>query len=141
MNYLVDTNVISELRKSNCNENVKVFIEQLPPECLYLSAISLGEISFGIKKMDNTHKKSALIIWFESQLPEWFEGRVISIDSNIAIEWGAIRAKHKETLPVSDSLLAATALTHHLTILTRNVKDFERIEGISFINSWEPKPV
>jgi predicted nucleic acid-binding protein len=137
MNYLVDTNVISELRKKNCDSNVKAFVERLPAELLYICVISLGEIQYGIKKLKNPDKKRELLIWLDEQLPDWFSGRIIPIDSDIALVWGTLRAENKETLPASDSLLAATALARHLTILTRNVKDFERISGVEFINPWE----
>jgi predicted nucleic acid-binding protein len=137
MNYLVDTNVISEFRKTNCNANVRTFVESLSSESLYISVISLGEIQYGVKKMENSLKKQQLIVWLGEQLPDWFSGRIIPIDADIALAWGTLRAKHKATLSASDSLLAATALARHLTLLTRNTKDFEEIAGVECINPWE----
>jgi predicted nucleic acid-binding protein len=137
MNYLVDTNVISEFRKANCNANVRAFVESLSSESLYISVISLSEIQYGIKKMENSLKKQELLVWLGEQLPDWFYGRIIPIDSDIALAWGTLRAVHKATLPASDSLLAATALALHLTILTRNTKDFETIAGVEIINPWQ----
>ena len=141
MNYLVDTNVISELRKKNCDVQVKAFVERLPVESLYICVISLGEIQYGIKKLENSPKKRELRLWLDEQLPDWFSGRIIPIDLDIALVWGIMRAEHKATLPASDSLLAAAALTRHLTILTRNVQDFESIPGVELINPWKSKEV
>jgi predicted nucleic acid-binding protein len=137
MNYLVDTNVISELRKKNCDANVRAFVEHLHIESLYICVISLGEIQYGIKKLENSPKKQELLVWLGEQLPGWFNKRIIPIDSDIALAWGTLRAKHKATLPAPDSLLAATALAWHLTLVTRNTIDFEKIAGVEFINPWE----
>lgn len=129
MNYLIDTNVISEFRKINCNVHVRSFIDSLVNESLYISVISLGEIQYGITKMEASKKKHELLLWVSEQLPNWFNGRIIPIDSEVSLVWGTLRAGHKITLPATDSLLAASALTHHLTLLTRNVKDFENISA------------
>jgi predicted nucleic acid-binding protein len=137
MNYLVDTNVISEFRKENCNARVRSFIESLARESLYISVITLGEIQYGIKKMENSPKKQELLVWLGGQLPDWFNKRIIPVDSDIALAWGTLRAKHKATLPAPDLLLAATALAWHLTLVTRNTIDFEKIAGVEFINPWE----
>ncbi|GMO25539.1 MAG: type II toxin-antitoxin system VapC family toxin [Termitinemataceae bacterium] len=136
MNYLVDTNVISEFRKTDCNDHVRSFVESLANESLYISAISLGEIQYGVAKMEASKKKHELLVWVSVQLPDWFSERIIPVDSEISFVWGSLRAEHKATLPAVDSLLAATALTHHLTILTRNEKDFENISGLNYINPW-----
>jgi predicted nucleic acid-binding protein len=136
MKYLIDTNIISELRKSNCNPYVKTFMNGIPQEDLYLSVISIGEIAFGLNKLPNGKKRTELFLWLYTQLPEWFNGRILPIDYDVMIEWGRICAKHKKTLPIIDSLLTATALTHHLILITRNTKDFEEIEDLSVINPW-----
>jgi predicted nucleic acid-binding protein len=136
VNYLIDTNVISELRKDNCNPQVKFYLEKISSKSVFISVISIGEIAYGIKKLHDEKKKAELSIWFDNQLPEMFSGRIIPIDMEVMIEWGNIRAKYEKTLPFLDSLIAATALTHHLTLLTRNIRDFECMEDISLLNPW-----
>jgi predicted nucleic acid-binding protein len=137
MKYLLDTNVVSELRKRNCNRNVRVFMESLQTASVFMSVISMGEIAFGIRTLKDENKKAELLAWFETQLPQKFRGRIVAIDSEVMITWGNMCADHKATLPSPDSFIAATALTYNLTILTRNTKDFETIQNISLLNPWE----
>jgi len=137
MKYLLDTNVISELQKSNCEQNVKSFITALHWEDIFLSSITIGELCYGIEKLPNSKKKHDLSIWLYTDLPEWFKGRVVTLDTEILIEWGKLRAAVKRTLPAVDSLIAASAIVHHMFLVTRNTKDFDDIEGINLINPWE----
>jgi len=137
MKYLLDTNVISELQKSNCNQNVKTFIESLHWEDVYLSSITVGELCYGVEKLPHGKKKHDLSIWLYSQLPEWFNDRIIGLDTEVFIEWGKIRAEVQRTLPVIDSLIAASAIVNYMFLVTRNTKDFDGIEGINLINPWE----
>lgn len=137
MKYLLDTNVISELRKSQCHLKVKTFIDNIPAEDLFICALTMGELSFGIEKLPTGKKKHELAIWFYSKLPEWFKERIIPLDTEVMIEWGRIRAFANRTLPVADTLIAATAITHHMILVTRNISDFKDIEGISLFNPWD----
>jgi len=135
--YLLDTNVISELQKSNCSERVKSFLYALNWDDLYITALTLGEISYGIEKLPHGKKKHDLSIWLYTEIPKWFDGRIITFDSEIMLEWGKIRALSERTLPVADTMIAAAAIVHHLFLITRNTKDFEDIEGINLLNPWE----
>jgi len=137
VNYLLDTNVISEMQKTNCSENVKSFIGTLHWEDLYISAITIGELSYGVEKLPTGKKKHELSIWLYTELPQWFNRRIISMDTEVLIEWGKIRAQTKRTLPAADSMIAAAAIVHHMFLVTRNVKDFDDIEGINLFNPWE----
>ena len=137
MKYLLDTNIISEMRKPDCNPNVKALMEELPAEDLFLSSITIGELCYGIEKLPIGKKKHELLVWMNSKLPQWFDERIISLDTETMEEWGRINAKVNRTLPVMDSLIASAAITHHMTLVTRNVKDFEDIEGIMLLNPWE----
>jgi predicted nucleic acid-binding protein len=137
VSYLLDTNVVSELRKKNCSKNVRAFIEKIPAEQLYISAVSIGEISQGIELLEDTQKRVELSRWLENELPRWFDNRIISLDSTVMAFWGVLCAKAKRTLPVLDSLIAASALYYHLTLVTRNIKDFPNIAGLTLINPWE----
>jgi predicted nucleic acid-binding protein len=135
--YLLDTNIISELQKSQCNPKVKSFTDEIPRENMYLCSISIGELSFGIEKLPTGKKKHDLSIWLYTKVPEWFNGRIISLDAGTMIEWGKICAASVRTMPVVDSLTASAAISHHMTLVTRNTEDFEDIEGIMLINPWE----
>ena len=137
MNYLLDTNVISELRKSDCNQSVKSFADEISWDNFYLSAITVGELCYGIEKLPEGKKKHDLSIWLYSKLPEWFDRRIIPLDTEVLLEWGKIRANAGRTLPVADTLIAAAAIVHHMILVTRNTKDFDDIEGINLLNPWE----
>jgi len=135
--YLLDTNVISELQKSNCSANVKSFLDKLNREDLYISAITLGEICYGIEKLPSGKKKHDLLIWLYAKVNEWFNGRIINLDGEVLLEWGKIQAKSQRSLPAVDTLIASSAIAHHMFLVTRNTKDFKDIEGINLINPWE----
>jgi predicted nucleic acid-binding protein len=135
--YLLDTNVISEMRKSHCNQNVKSFIETIHSEDIYLSVITIGELCFGIEKLPAGKKKHELSVWLYIKLPEWFKDRIIRIDTETMVEWGKICSMAERTLPAADTLIAACAITNHFFLVTRNVKDFDGIDGINLINPWD----
>jgi len=135
--YLLDTNVISETQKSKCDNRVKSFLDSLNWDEMYISAITVGEICYGIEKLPVGKKKHDLSIWLYTQLPQWFDRRVVDLDTEVLLEWGKIRARVGRTLPAADSLIAASAIVHHMFLVTRNTKDFDDIEGINIINPWE----
>ncbi|GAB7141408.1 type II toxin-antitoxin system VapC family toxin [Deferribacterales bacterium RsTz2092] len=137
MNYLVDTNVISELRKPNCNPNVATFVSKIPRDKLFISAVSIGEIAYGIYKLADAERRSELLFWLNEGIIGWFRGRTVNLDTEIMIEWGNMCARHGKSLSIIDSLIAATALSHHFTVVTRNVKDFENIKNLSVVNPWQ----
>jgi len=137
MKYLLDTNVLSEIRKANGHAEVKSFVDNLREEDIFISALSIGETCYGIEKLPAGPKKTELLGWFTQKLPERFGNRIIALDTDIMMEWGRLQARTPKTLPVFDSLIAATALARRLTIVTRNTKDFENIEGLLYHNPWE----
>ena len=137
MKYLLDTNVLSEIRKPNGHYGVKEFVESLREEDIFISVISVGEIGFGIEKLSTGPKKTELFNWFTQRFPDRFGKRIIAIDSDIMMEWARIQARAVKTLPVFDSLIAATALARRLTVVTRNTKDFENMEGVILHNPWD----
>lgn len=136
MNYLIDTNVISELVKSRPDRFVTAWFATIPDENLYLSVLTLGEIRNGIGKIEDSIKKEKLRVWLEHELPAWFDKRVLSIDLVVAERWGRLLVQHKRTLPAIDSLIAATALHFDLCLVTRNTVDFEYIKELQTINPW-----
>jgi predicted nucleic acid-binding protein len=140
VNCLLDTNVLSEPRKKNCEIAVRNFVDKLDGKDLYISVVSIGEIAFGMERLPPGRKKSEFRYFLDTQIPEWFEDRIIPLDNKVMREWGRICAGTGRTLPLFDSLIAASALVHSLTVLTRNVRDFVNIEGLFLVNPWEEEP-
>ena len=136
MEYLIDTNVISETIASKPDKNVANFLRSIPASSMYLSVITLGEIRKGIENLKSSNsKKQKLVIWLESELPKFFSGRVISITMDVADRWGYLLGSSNKSLPAIDSLIAATAYCHNLKIVTRNTKDFSNFP-VETINPW-----
>ena len=98
--------------------------------------MSLGEIRKGIEGVADPAFRQALTDWLEVELPNYFVGRLLGIDEAVADRWGRVQARAGRTLPVIDGLLAATALQHDLTLVTRNVKDFAGL-GVQLVNPWD----
>ena len=138
MTFLLDTCVISELVKSRPDENVVRWIDSVDERRLYLSVLTLGELEKGITKLQASQRKDDLREWLEHDLTARFEGRILPVDFAVAAAWGTLQGEAERSgkkLPVIDSLLAATAEIHQLTIATRNVADFERCSDAIF-NPW-----
>ena len=136
MNFLVDTNAVSELRKKHPAPSVLAWFTSVSDEQLYFSVLSVGEIRQGIEKLTELQKRNALLTWLDHELIPWFDGRLLSVDLSVAECWGRLLAKMGRSLPTVDSLLAATALVHDLTIVTRNTTDFI-LPGVNVLNPWE----
>jgi len=136
MSYLLDTNVISETIKNKPSKNLHEWFEKISEEDLFISVLTLGEIRRGVELLDNIKKKSTLIAWLEKDLRNRFGDRILSIDNVIADRWGYSCAYSAKTLPVIDSLIAATALTHNLKLVTRNTKDFVEIKDLELVNPF-----
>ncbi len=138
MSYLLDTNVISELRKgSRADRNVSSWFSGLADEEIFLSALTLGEIRRGIESIRRRDAKTAgaLESWL-GRIADQHSDRIVPIDRAIADEWGRMNAP--DPLPVVDGLLAATAKVVGLTLATRNTTDIERTD-ISYVNPFLPR--
>ena len=98
--------------------------------------MSLGEIRKGIEGVADPAFRQSLTDWLEVELPNYFVGRLLGIDEAVAGRWGRVQASAGRTLPVIDGLLAATALQHDLTLVTRNVKDFAGL-GVQLVDPWD----
>ncbi|MDO5102927.1 MAG: type II toxin-antitoxin system VapC family toxin [Lautropia sp.] len=136
MSYLIDTNVLSELRKRQPDANLVAWVQARTRESLYLSVLSLGEIRKGVEGVADAAFRRTLTDWLEIELPRYFLGRILDVDAPVADCWGCLQAGAGRTLPVIDALLAATAVQHHLTLVTRNIKDFEGL-GVALVNPWQ----
>ncbi len=135
MSYLVDTNVISELTRPQPAAAVAAWFEEVADEALHLSVLTLGELRRGVEKRPAGKRKETLRYWLEQELPAWVGTRLLPIDAAVADTWGRLHAGAERTLPALDSLLAATALHHHLRLVTRNTMDFD-VAGLETINPW-----
>jgi predicted nucleic acid-binding protein len=135
VSYLVDTNVISELTRPKPARAVAAWFEEVTDEALHLSVLTLGELRRGVEKLPAGKRKEKLRYWLEQELPAWFGERLLPIDVAVADGWGRLQAGAIRTLPAIDSLLAATALHHHLRLVTRNTMDFD-VPGLETINPW-----
>jgi predicted nucleic acid-binding protein len=137
--YLLDTNVISELMKARPARSVADWIVSTPEELMHLSVITIGEIRKGIDLLDeNEPRRGALQSWLDHDLRVRFAGRLLSFDERVAERWGQIEAlakRQRVTLPTIDAQLAATALQHGLTFVTRNTADVRRT-GVPLFNPW-----
>lgn len=136
MNYLIDTNIISEVRKGRrCNPNVARWYEKIEDASLYLSVLVIGEIRSGIEKVrpKDAAKANALDQWLKA-VDKAFGERILPIDRAVANEWGRLNANRP--LPVIDGLLAATAKTHRMTLVTRNTADIADLD-VSTLNPFE----
>lgn len=138
MNYLLDTCLLSELRKPAPDAGVVAWVSDIDEARLFISVLSLGEIQKGIAKLDKGRRKNALQHWLERDLIARFEGRVLPLDLEMALEWGLLSAaaeEHGRPAPVVDALLAVTAIAHNLTLVTRNDKDFSGL-SVKVLNPW-----
>lgn len=139
MSYLLDTCVLSEYSQMQPNPKVLAWIDSIAESRLYVSALSLGEIRQGAAHVANSKKSLRLMAWLEGELLPRFEHRVLSVDIEIALLWGELRgALLRKGKPVSlfDSLIAATARVHGLSVVTRNVRDFKHL-GVEIIDPWQ----
>jgi toxin FitB len=138
LNYLLDTNVISEALRPAPNRSVARWLETVPEVRFYLSVLTLGEIRKGVEMLRAGNRKERAREWLESDLPARFEGRVLSVDAKVCDRWGHMLAERKQPAAAVDSLIAATALTHDLAVLTRNAKNFD-FDGLRLINPFTTK--
>ena len=136
MSYLLDTNVLSELRRKQPDAHVVQWLERVASVSLYLSVLTIGEIRKCIESMAQGERRQSYLDWLEIELPRFFSGRVLPVDAAVADSWGRLTASAGRPLPAIDSLLAATAITHGLVLVTRNEKDFQH-PGLTVINPWK----
>jgi predicted nucleic acid-binding protein len=134
--WLVDTNVISELRRRDPDANVRAWFAQRPATELYLSVLTLGEIRKGVEALADSCRRTVLNQWLERELPVFFAARLLPINGAVAHQWGQLLAEAGRSLPAIDSLLAATALHHNLVLVTRNLKDVAGLP-VKVLNPWD----
>jgi predicted nucleic acid-binding protein len=138
--FLLDTNVLSEFsRTGDPNQRVKDWIRNAPQEALFVSVLTFAEIRRGIALLPSGKRRTQLEEWLEHDLLESFGARLLPVTRLIADRWAALSAQAQlrgKPLAVADGLIAAAALEHDLTLVTRNAKDFAGIGAVVF-NPWE----
>lgn len=139
MNYLLDTCVLSEFTRRKPEAKVIQWIDNIDEEKLFLSVITVGEIQRGVERLPESQRKTELLTWMNNGLIERFGQRILPLEAATMLLWGSLTARLEasgRSLPVIDSLIAATALQHNMILATRNVSDFSPC-GVQIINPWE----
>jgi len=137
--FLLDTNCISELVRPKPNPHVTDWMDAADEGLMYLSVLTLGDIRKGVAGLAQGRRRTHLETWLEVDLQARFSGRIVPINAGIADRWGLLAAEAKrkgKILSVIDGLLAATALHHNLTVVSRNVGDFAAAQ-VQVLNTWE----
>lgn len=139
MAWLLDTNILSELRKPRPEPKVVDFVSALPLEQLYISVVTLAEIRFGIERVGEANRRFELNDWFTSKVRPMFDQRVLPITEDVMLKWRLLveegrKAGHTFSQP--DLIIAATGIYHGLTIVTRDRKDYDKA-GAHVVNPWE----
>lgn len=138
MKYLLDTNVISELVSKQPNQDVIAWIDQLDPNSVYISVITIGEIRKGIEKLAVSKRRDIVNEWLENDLLIRFQGKIAEVTTDVMLTWGALTGRLEnegKPLPAIDSLIAAIVLQGKYVLVTRNDEDFKH-SGITVINPW-----
>ena len=136
--YLLDTNVVSELRKGkNAHRSVRTWAAALPAVSFFLSAISILELEIGVFRIERRDRKRGAVLraWMDGQVLPTFSGRILPIDTAVAQRCAPLHVPDPRS--DRDALIAATALVHGMAVVTRNVNHFQ-FRGISVVNPWQP---
>ena len=136
--FLLDTNCISELVRAQPDPRVVEWIESADETLLHLSVLTLGEIRKGVAALPQSRRRARLEVWLQADLQTRFWGRILPVDAPIADRWGQLAARAKRDgapLAIIDGLLAATAMHHDLTFVTRNTNDVAAV-GVPVLNPW-----
>jgi toxin FitB len=136
--WLLDTNIVSELRKPNCHPAVKQWSDSQPPQSFYLSTVTLAEIRFGIERVNDIDFRQELTRWLDTTLRPWFSDRILAVDEDTILLWRQMVEQGRKqgyTYSQPDLFIAASASLHNLCVVTRNVVDFQK-SGIAVFNPF-----
>ena len=137
MNFLLDTNAVSEWVKPQPNPGLMDWMESADEDRIFISVVTLAELHYGVERMATGRRRGRLEQWLEHDLPLRFESRVLLIDIEVANRWGTAMARSESAgrpMGVVDAFLAATAEIHELTLVTRNTSDFPFLKLV--LNPW-----
>ena len=136
--FLLDTNVVSELKKPVPNRKVVTFVAGQSLDRFFMSTVTLAEIRFGIELVSNAARRSDLTLWLDNHLRPMFAGRILPADEDVLLKWRLIieaGRKSGHTFSHPDVLIAATAAVHGLVVVTRNVNEFVAA-GVGVLDPW-----
>lgn len=139
MEYLLDTNVVSEWSKTWPNSEIVDWLQRQPPPDLAVSAMTLAEVRYGIEILPPGRKANLLWRWYHGEFIRLIEDRVVPLDDAVALHWSSLRARSRRagrTLPFAHSSILSTAVVHGLIVVTRNVRDFSG-PGAVVLNPWD----
>lgn len=141
--YLLDTNVVSEIRKTGtgrANPHVMSWANRVDTDLTYISVMTIQELEKGVLLAERRDPASGSILrsWLRNDVHEAFDGRILPVDIEIARIAASLHVPNPA--PVTDALVAATALVHNMTLVTRNIGDFSRFRQLEVLNPWEPTP-
>jgi toxin FitB len=142
MAWLLDTNILSEIRRPKPEPKVLAFIVARPLDELYISAVTLAELRFGIERLDAGERRDELSGWLAHTVRPMFDQRVLPATEDILFRWRVLMEEGRKvghTYSQPDLLIAATALHHRFTVVTRDRDDFDKA-GVTVINPWEEPP-
>lgn len=137
--WLLDTNVLSELRRPRPSARVVAFVAAQPLDSLYISTVSFAEIRFGIERVDDLRRRSDLTAWLTHQLRPLFDQRTLPVSEDVMFRWRLLveeGRKSGHTYSQPDLIIAATALQYGLTVATRDVSEYGRA-GAPVFNPWK----
>ena len=139
MNFLLDTNVVSEWTKPRPDSGIVDWLAQIDEDAVFLSVVTFAQLRHGIERLPASKRRKQLDEWLRGELPLRFEQRILQVDGAVADEWGRLVARHGvlgRPIHAMDALIAATAQVHALTLVTRNTSDFEASVK-SVVNPWK----
>jgi predicted nucleic acid-binding protein len=139
MPWLLDTNVLSELRRPKPDPRVVTFVERLPLDQLYISVVTLAEIRFGIERLGDPTRRVRLSDWLTDKVRPMFDERVLPITEDIMLKWRLLVEEGRKvghTFSQPDLIIAATAIHHGLTVVTRDRSEYDRA-GVPVVNPWD----
>jgi toxin FitB len=137
VSFLLDTNAVSEWVKPRPNPGLIGWMESADEDRIFISVVSLAELRYGVERMAAGSRRSRLEQWLQHELPLRFEDRILPVDANVAEAWGRTVSRSEAVgrpIGAMDAFLAATAETHRLTLVTRNVSDFPLLKPV--LNPW-----
>lgn len=137
-NWLLDTNILSELRRLRPEAKVVAFVSAQPVESIFVSVVTFAEIRFGIERVADASRRADLNDWLDQTLRPMFAQRILPVSEDVMLKWRLLveagrKARHTYSQP--DLIIAATALQHGLTVVTRDASEFERA-GVAVFNPW-----
>jgi len=137
VNFLLDTNAVSEWVKPHPNPGIIGWMESADEDRIFLSVVSLAELRYGVERIAAGRRRSRLEQWLQHELPLRFEGRILPVDANVAEAWGRTVSRSEAAgrpMGAMDAFLAATAETYQMTLVTRNVSHFPLVKAV--LNPW-----